>query len=130
MFATPVRLSTNQGSHNSAMPPRAESSLRAMMSSHVGVVRNGNQLMDAVQAFAAIERNSNNIALRNMATTALIVAASAWSRRESRGAHFRSDYPAEDLAQRNRTMTTLNEARGIAASVTDTPPLKRTSAGA
>ncbi|MCF2525570.1 L-aspartate oxidase [Bradyrhizobium sp. G127] len=129
-FATPVRLSTNPGLRNSAMPPRAESSLRAMMSSHVGVVRNGNQLMDAVQAFAAIERNSNNIALRNMATTALIVAASAWSRRESRGAHFRSDYPAEDLAQRNRTMTTLNEARGIAASVTDTPPLKRTSAGA
>ena len=75
-------------------------------------------------------RDSGNIALRNMATTALIVAASAWSRCESRGAHYRSDYPAEDPAQRHRTVTTLDEARNIAAMVADTAPRKRTSTGA
>ncbi|MCV5233334.1 hypothetical protein OFC56_39840, partial [Escherichia coli] len=79
---------------------------------------------------AVIEQTTGNIALRNMATTALIVAASAWSRRESRGAHFRSDCPAEDPAQRHRTMTTLDEARNIAAMVADTAPRKRTSTGA
>jgi aspartate oxidase len=76
-----------------------------------------------------IEQTTGNFALRNMATTALIVATSAWARCESRGAHFRADYPAEDTAQRRRTMTTLNEARHIAASL-DHTPLKRTSAGA
>jgi L-aspartate oxidase len=101
-----------------------------MMASHVGVVRNGDHLMDAVQAFAAIERDTGNIALRNMATTALIVAASAWSRRESRGAHYRSDYPAEDPAQRKRTMTTLAEARKIAASMAGDEPVAKLALGA
>jgi L-aspartate oxidase len=98
---------------NCALPVLAEKNLRAMMSSHVGVIRDGETLEDAVRAFAAIERDTGNIALRNMATTALLVAASAWSRRESRGAHYRSDYPNEQASSAHRTMTTLAEARAI-----------------
>ena len=85
--------------------------LRAMMTSHVGVIRDGDRLAEAVRSFAAIERDTGNIALRNMATTALLVAASAWARRESRGAHYRIDYPAEKPALAHRTMTTLAAAR-------------------
>jgi L-aspartate oxidase len=48
-----------------------------------------------------------------MATTALLVAASAWSRHESRGAHYRSDYPNEQAASAHRTMTSLVEARAV-----------------
>src|SRR5689334_18241494 len=81
---------------NEVMPARSETALRAMMSSHVGVIRDGDGLADAVRAFAAIERGACSVSLRNMATTALLVAASAWSRRESRGAHCRSDHPAEE----------------------------------
>ena len=99
---------------NCALPALAEKNLRAMMTSHVGVIRDGESLEDAVRAFAAIERDTGNIALRNMATTALLVAASAWSRRESRGAHYRSDYPNEAVASAHRTMTTLTQAREIA----------------
>ncbi|HAP12747.1 MAG TPA: L-aspartate oxidase, partial [Afipia sp.] len=117
-------------SRNSAMPPLREANLRAMMSSHVGVVRDGDDLAEAIRTFTVIEQTTGNIALRNMATTALIVAASAWSRCESRGAHYRSDYPAEDPARRHRTVTTLDEARNIAAMVADTAPRKRTSTGA
>jgi L-aspartate oxidase len=116
---------------NSAMPQLRAANLRAMMSSHVGVVRDGELLMEALQTFAVIEQTTGNIALRNMATTALIVAASAWARRESRGAHFRSDYMAEDPTQRHRTMTTLDAARKIAASVAEPVPIfKKSSAGA
>lgn len=115
---------------NAAMPPLREVNLRAMMSAHVGVIRDGDGLAEAVRTFAVIEQTTGNFALRNMATTALMVAASAWARRESRGAHERSDYPAEDPTQKHRTMTTLDEARSIAASMTDAPSFKRTSAGA
>src|SRR3984957_5279640 len=80
---------------NCAMPPLTEANLRAMMTSHVGVIRDGDRLAQAVRSFADIERDTGNIALRNMATSALLVATSAWARRESRGAHFRLDHPAE-----------------------------------
>src|ERR1700759_5063006 len=99
---------------NCAPSPLAEKNLRAMMTSHVGVIRDGEGLEDAVRAFAAIERDTGNIALRNMATTALLVAASAWSRRESRGAHYRSDYPNEVAASAPRTVPPLAEVREIA----------------
>jgi L-aspartate oxidase len=77
-----------------------------------------------VRSFAAIERDTGNIALRNMATTALLVAASAWTRRESRGAHCRIDYPAERPALAHRTMTTLAAAREIAASLSERMPTR------
>jgi L-aspartate oxidase len=99
---------------NCAMPRLAEKNLRRMMTSHVGVIRDGGGLAEAVRAFAAIERDTGNIALRNMATSALLVAASAWTRRESRGAHYRLDYPSEKPALAQRTMTTLAAARMIA----------------
>jgi L-aspartate oxidase len=106
------------------MPPLVESSLRNMMTSHVGVVRDGGQLAKAIRLFADIEHNTGSIALRNMATTALLVAASAWSRRESRGAHCRSDYPAEVPSLAHRTMTTLSAAREVAASLADHAPVR------
>src|SRR3984957_20343874 len=104
---------------NCAMPPLTEKNLRAMMTSHVSVIRDAERLAEAVRSFAAIERDTGNIALRNMATTALLVAASAWARRESRGAHYRVDYPADEPALAHRTMTTLAAAREIAASLSE-----------
>jgi L-aspartate oxidase len=104
---------------DNAMPPLAEANLRVMMTSHVGVIRNRDHLAEAVRSFAAIERNAGNIALRNMATTALLVAASAWIRHESRGAHYRTDHPFENPDLARCTMTTLTEAREIAASLSE-----------
>jgi L-aspartate oxidase len=109
---------------NCAMPPLIETNLRAMMSSHVGVIRDDARLAEAVRAFAAIERDTGNIALRNMATTALLVAASAWARRESRGAHYRADYPDEKPELAHRTMTTLAAARDIATSLAERTPVR------
>jgi L-aspartate oxidase len=110
---------------NNATPVRAERTLRAMMSSHVGVVRDGEALAEAVRAFALLEREADSIMLRNMATAALLVAASAWSRRESRGAHHRTDHPVEAPALAHRTMTTLAKAREVAA-VLDIPAPRST----
>src|SRR5204863_5805492 len=106
------------------MPSLVESSLRNMMTSHVGVVRDGGHLAKAIRLFADVEHNTGSIALRNMATTALLVAASAWSRPESRGAHCRSDYPVETPRLASRTMTTLSAAREVAASLADHAPVR------
>jgi L-aspartate oxidase len=109
---------------NGAMSPLAEKNLRAMMASHVGVIRDGERLAEAVRSFAAIEQEAGNVGLRNMATTALLVAASAWARRESRGAHYRLDDPAEKPALAHRTMTTLDAAREIAATLSERAPAR------
>lgn len=95
--------------------------LRAMMSAHVGVIRDGDGLADAVRHFAMLEREAGDIALRNMATSALLVAAAAWTRRESRGAHFRSDHPADAPGPARRTMTTLVAMREVAESLNERP---------
>jgi L-aspartate oxidase len=55
--------------------------------------------------------------LRNMAAAAMLVTAAALRRTESRGGHFRSDFPKGDPAQAKRTFLTLAEARGIAGAV-------------
>jgi len=109
---------------NEPMPRLVELSLRNMMTSHVGVIRDGRHLAKAIRLFADVERNTGSIALRNMATTALLVAASAWSRRESRGAHCRSDHPAEVSALARRTMTRLADAREVASSLADHTPVR------
>jgi L-aspartate oxidase len=124
-LASPTRLPTEPPTpRNCAMPTLSEKNLRAMMSSHVGVIRDGDRLTEAVRAFAALERDTGNIALRNMATSALLVAASAWTRCESRGAHYRIDHPAEKAALAHRTMTTLAAARDVADKLGERKPAR------
>jgi L-aspartate oxidase len=106
---------------NCAIPALTEANLRTMMTSHVGVIRDADRLAEAIRTFACLERDTGNIALRNMATTALLVTTSAWARRESRGAHCRSDHPTEEPDLAHRTMTTLKAAREIAASLAERP---------
>jgi L-aspartate oxidase len=110
---------------NGPMPALAEKNLRAMMTSHVGVIRDGEHLAQAVRALADIARDADNIALRNMATTALLVAASAWTRCESRGGHHRSDFPADNPALAHRTMTTLSAAFDVAERLAEGPRIRR-----
>ena len=59
---------------------------------------------------------TQNLDLRNRTEAALLVAASALRRRESRGGHFRSDFPAPDPAQAHRSFMTLDEALLLAQS--------------
>jgi L-aspartate oxidase len=91
------------------------------MSAQVGVIRNAAGLTAALLEIARIERGATAPALRHMATAALLIAAAAWRRRESRGAHERADYPHTDPAQARRTFITLAEARAIAEDVSGQP---------
>jgi L-aspartate oxidase len=78
--------------------------IRAVMSHHVGIVRNDRGLESAVSALERLRAASEALyqrggvtgallELRNLACVAMLVARSALLRRESRGAHFNSDHP-------------------------------------
>ena len=94
-------------------PPRA---LREAMSRNVGLERDAQGLSSALETIGAIERASGGEpSLLNMTATAKLVAAAAFARHESRGAHFRLDYPQTEEPGVRRFMT-LADAESIAAA--------------
>ena len=77
------------------------------------------------ESSVAMSLATQNLDLRNRTEAALLVAASALRRRESRGGHFRSDFPATDPAQAHRSFITLGEALLLAQSCGSDPESKR-----
>jgi succinate dehydrogenase/fumarate reductase flavoprotein subunit len=84
-----------------------------VMAQKVGVYRNGKDLAQAIEAIRELQerlsrarvldhsRSFNtelvtSLELRNMLSLAEVIAACAQERRETRGAHFREDFPERD----------------------------------
>jgi L-aspartate oxidase len=85
------------------------------MSEGAGVVRDEASLRNALATIAALEsENEGNLRLANMLTAAKLITAAALRRRESRGAHFRSDDPLPDERLAKRSFLTLEQAEAIA----------------
>jgi succinate dehydrogenase / fumarate reductase, flavoprotein subunit len=99
----------NSGSEN---PYTVQHTLQDVMQELVGIVRREDEMLEALERIkefrAASERVSVDgnreynsgwhtaLDLRNLLTVAEMVARSALDRKESRGAHFRDDFPAKD----------------------------------
>ncbi len=118
--------------------PLAEwrATMQRAMSQHVGVVRDEAGLRSAASAVEAILRkladgslgNRDAWELRNMALAASAIVTAATLRKESRGAHYRSDFPEPNPALAGRHLafggppgpvwryTTLPTARGASPS--------------
>lgn len=78
--------------------------IQQMMWNKVGIVRTRQGLNDAIHYLQDVVQrlpspcSRRNCEARNIHTTALLIARSALARLESRGAHYRTDYPShEDL---------------------------------
>jgi L-aspartate oxidase len=79
-------------------------SLRALMWRNVGIIRKTQPLVEAQTIIKFWQRyvmdkifdSPQGWECQNMLTTCLLMAQAAQKRRESRGVHFRSDYPAID----------------------------------
>jgi L-aspartate oxidase len=108
---------TAAGSENT----RAEQVLRRTMTAEVAVIRDEKSLTAALQVIAALEREAKgDPRLANMLTTAKLITAAALVRKESRGAHFRSDYPTADAKLARRSFLTLAQAEEIAREAAET----------
>ncbi len=97
--------------------PKSAAELRQIMSRHVGVLRDEAGLGKALRALGRLRDRAlaeGSIDLRNRAEAALLIAASAYLRRESRGGHFRTDFPAADPALARRSIITLDQALRVA----------------
>jgi L-aspartate oxidase len=102
---------------NAPPPPRA---LREAMSRDVGLERDAAGLSAALATIEAVERaGAGEPALLNMTAAAKMVTAAALARHESRGGHFRSDYPQTDTEAR-RSFLTLADAEKISADAAST----------
>ncbi len=79
------------------------SRVRALMSTHVGVQRSRNGLTQALGELVQLERATQALApFANMVLAAQFIAFAALHRCESRGGHFRTDFPhTEQLGKRN-----------------------------
>ena len=72
---------------------------------NIGIVRSGSGLRDAIDQLEKWRRclpamtNRRQCEANNIFLTALLIARSALARQESRGAHYRLDYPSHDDAR-------------------------------
>ncbi|ASP23330.1 L-aspartate oxidase (plasmid) [Antarctobacter heliothermus] len=91
--------------------PALVAQLRHAMTEGAGVIRDAQGLSDTLAKIARIEAAQPGCdVLRNMTATATLIAAAALLRRESRGAHFRSDYPEPAGETGERSLFTLTDA--------------------
>lgn len=80
------------------LSPEALTALRVTMSDNVGVVRDADGLTRALALMERLEQAARG-ALPVLA--ARLIAGAALDRRESRGGHYRADYPGTDAAPRH-----------------------------
>ena len=111
-------------------PYQVQHELQDMMQDLVGIVRRDEEMKRALDRLDQLERCANNAAvtgnreynngwhtaldLRNLLTVSKVITRAAIERRESRGAHFRDDYPRKDEAEgRSNIVVRQDESDGI-----------------
>ncbi len=109
---------TDRSGEREAVEPPGDSDmmklLRKTMSQHVGVIRNGPGLRTALKTILEMEAANRSPRFTNVLATAKLMAAMALKREESRGGHYRDDFPQEREQWKHRTFTTLAEADKVA----------------
>lgn len=113
LFSVPGETGINDRLHTAIT-----AEIRDVMSSDVGVVRNQIGLTRAMLKLRDLALLADgDTQLTNMLLTARLVTASALLRTESRGGHYRSDYPEADPRQARRSFVTIDMLDEIESNV-------------
>ncbi|MGH7073735.1 MAG: L-aspartate oxidase [Stellaceae bacterium] len=104
-----------------ARDPRHLARLRTIMEERLGVIRDAEGMEAAMVEFAG------RAAGDEAALVGLLIGAAASSRRESRGGHFRADFPAPQPAFARPSDITLDEALALGRELGAAPARHRRS---
>jgi len=85
------------------------------MEEHVGVMRSGASLTTAIAALLKLAQEGGPAS--DPATIGLMIATAALARTESRGGHWRSDFPVAVVSQASRQVQHLDEVLAVARRV-------------
>ena len=78
------------------LDPRVKNRVREITWRKVGLIRRADDLRSAIEELTAMAGEKINERTRNFVTLAKLMAEAALWREESRGGHFREDFPARD----------------------------------
>jgi L-aspartate oxidase len=94
------------------------SAVRLIMSRHLGVMRDATGLRQAIDSLLPLIRGDH--AAADPALVGVMIAVAALRREESRGGHYRTDFPLPSaIAQ--RTTLQLDDALLSARAIAETP---------
>jgi L-aspartate oxidase len=112
-----IMKASRRAGDDAQLPDAADKALlRQTMTNQVGVIRDRAGLEAALGVITSLEARNRSPRFRNALIAARMITAAALLRTESRGGHYRSDFPNPDPAWRHRTFLTLGEARRVGTS--------------
>ncbi|HPA14069.1 MAG TPA: FAD-binding protein [Desulfobacterales bacterium] len=100
--------------------------MKSLMTENVGVFRNEEKIVRAIEGLADLKKRAGNIPLSseslimnqelverweldNLLDLSMVIAHASLNRRESRGAHFREDFPERKDAFNHHTLASMTE---------------------
>ncbi len=101
-------------------PRMTEAEVRQLAWDRCGIIRSGDGLSSACETLASVERqpilnaDRENYELRNIHSVAHLIARCALAREESRGGHYRSDFPETSEKFQKHSAISLGEEVGFA----------------
>ena len=91
--------------------------VKRVMWERVGILRDEKSLVRAITEFEQIERSDLSTSSRNFVTLALLVARAALWREESRGGHYRSDFPEQHEEWRRHSIQKIDADIGSSPEI-------------
>ncbi len=92
----------------SAIATAVRKRVKRVMWERVGILRDRDSLRRAIKEFEQIEGSNLSTSSRNFVTLALLVSRAALWREESRGGHFRTDFPEQEPTWQKHSIQSLD----------------------
>ena len=83
----------------------------------VGILRDRDSMKRALDEFEQIAAGNLSVSSRNFVTLATLIATAALWREESRGGHYRSDFPEQREQWRVHSIQSISGDIGAATSI-------------